>query len=243
MSLTKWDEAPTRVPGPLMLSSSSDVPNGSLYIGSDGDMIFKNTLGQPLIHGYKLMIYQPRNATDVAGPGTFTSTTETAFISTSTTTNIRNGLGMNIKAGMLRKHGTIYWRALLGINPGAGNSTSFYQVRPYKMAAGARGMAGMGFSRFLFNHAGLALTENLCAEAWGWFNAVGNLNDPTNIIVRSHNRSFITASQSVTGAAGFMSENEGSVRWDDTVDNAVNFTHYFVGTAGQAWVDAFEMYI
>lgn len=101
MSLTKWDEAPTRVPGPLTLSSSSDVPNGSLYIGSDGDMIFKNTLGQPLIHGYKLMIYQPRNATDIAGPGTFTSTTETAFISTLTTTNIRNGLGMNIKAGML----------------------------------------------------------------------------------------------------------------------------------------------
>lgn len=40
-----------------------------------------------------------------------------------------------------------------------------------------------------------------------------------------------------------MSENEGSVRWDDTVDNVVNFTHYFVGTAGQAWVDAFEMYV
>jgi len=218
-------------------------PNGSIFIGSDGDLIYKNTLGQNLIHGYKLMIYQPRNATDIAGPGTFTSTTETAFISAATNTNLRNGIGMNIKAGMLRKHGTIFWRALLGINPGTGNSSSFYQVRPYKMAAGARGMAGMGFSRFLFNHAGLALTENLCAEAWGWFNAVGNLNDPTNIIVRSHNRSFITASQSVTGAAGFMSENEGSARWDDTVDNVVNFTHYFVGTAGQAWVDHFELYV
>lgn len=43
--------------------------------------------------------------------------------------------------------------------------------------------------------------------------------------------------------ASSVNNSGGYVRWDDTVDNVVNFTHYFVGTAGQAWVDAFEMYI
>lgn len=216
---TVSSDGTTQFPGAVALpdySAGLVAPNKSFRMGRDGDLIFRDAIGQDYFAGDKIWEFTAQKPSDDWATNVYNSTTETTVWDSATAG--RNGLFPILKPNFfLNGFGGFAIHHRLGGNWNAGLTNIHFRV--YGTVNGVDLL--LGYKRFVYAQASSYLAgTNVPAACMMWFDPISRVSPGDHVRIRSHG----WWKNSNSGQAGTGSDYEnGQETYAGSSDNSAPF--------------------